>query len=83
MIAGKNPAEFPDALKKHDYYIAHGSADKAVPLAENTQRMAADVGSNVRLEVIEGGVHGTGNFAFYEDVIEQAFKDHPVAYSNT
>ena len=82
LIAGKNPAEFPHALKNHDFYIAHGSADKAVPLAENTQRMAADVGSNVRLEVIEGGVHGTGNFAFFGDVIEQAFKDHPAAYTN-
>lgn len=83
LIAGKNPAEFPHALKNHDYYIAHGSADAAVPLAENTQRMVADVGSNVHLEVIEGGVHGTGNFAFYGDAIEQAFKDHPAAYTNT
>lgn len=83
LIAGKNPPEFPDALKNHDYYIAHGSADAAVPVAENSQKMVADVGSNVHLEIIEGGVHGASSYSFYGDVIKQAFKDHPAIYEST
>ena len=82
-IAGKNPTEFPDALKNHNFYIAHGSADAAVPIEENSQKMVADVGSNVHLEVIDGGVHGTGNYAFYGDIINQAFKDYPATYDYT
>lgn len=80
-IEGKNPADFPDALKNHDYYIAHGSADAAVPIAENSQKMVTDVGGNVHLEVIEGGVHGTSNYAFYGDIIDQAFAEHPAVYT--
>lgn len=83
LIAGKNPAEFPNALKNHDYYIAHGSADVAVPIAENSQKMVTDVGSNVHLEVIEGGVHGTSNYAFYGDIVELAFEEHPAIYTYT
>lgn len=83
LINGKNPAEFPDALKNHDFYIAHGSADAAVPIEENSQKMVADVGSNVHLEVIDGGFHGTGNYAFYGDIINQAFKDYPATYDYT
>lgn len=83
LIAGKNPADFPDALKNHDYYIAHGSADAAVLLTENSQKMVADVGSNIHLEVIEGGVHGTSNYDFYGDIIAQAFAEHPAVYTYT
>lgn len=81
LIAGSNPAEFPDALKNHDYYIAHGSADTAVPVAENSKKMVSDVGSNVHLEVIDGGVHGTKDYSFYGDIIEQAFVEHPATYT--
>jgi hypothetical protein len=81
LIAGKNPAEFPAQLRNHDYYIAHGSADTAVPLAENSQKMATEVGANVHLQVIEGGVHGTSNYEFYGDVVNQAFTEHPAVYT--
>ena len=81
LIAGKNPTEFASALKNHDYYIAHGSADSAVPLADHSQRMLTEVGDNVHLQIIEGGVHGTKDFSFYGDIITQAFTDHPVVYT--
>lgn len=83
LIEGKNPADFPDALKNHDYYIAHGDADAAVPLAENAEKMRDDVGSNVHLQIIEGGVHGTANFSYYDGVVEQAFAEHPAVYIYT
>jgi hypothetical protein len=54
-----------------------------VPIEENSQKMVADVGSNVHLEVIDGGFHGTGNYAFYGDIINQAFKDYPSTYDYT
>ena len=81
LIDGKNPAQFPEALKNHDYYIAQGDADTAVPLADHSQKMVADVGSNVHLQVIEGGVHGTSDYSFYGDIIEQAFDEHPAVYT--
>ena len=81
LIEGKNPADFADALKNHDYYIAHGDADTAVPLLSNSQKMADDVGDNIHLQIIAGGVHGTSNFAFYGDIIAQAFADHPAVYT--
>lgn len=80
-ILGKNPIEFADALKNHDYYIAHGSADTAVPIADHSQRLLSEVGDNIHLQVIEGGVHGTSNYDFYGDVIKQAFAEHPVVYT--
>ena len=81
LIEGKNPADFAAALKNHDYYIAHGSADKAVPISENSQKMLSDVGLNIHLQVIEGGIHGTSDFSFYGDIIAQAFAAHPAVYT--
>jgi alpha-beta hydrolase superfamily lysophospholipase len=74
LIAGKNPAEFPAALQNHPYYITHGTADVAVPIAENAYKMLRDVGQNVTLQVIEGGVHSTENFAFYGSAVAQAME---------
>lgn len=74
LIAGKNPADFPDALKNHPYYITHGTDDVAVPIEKNAYKMQKDLGDNVALQVIEGGVHSTENFAFYGDTVEQAMR---------
>ena len=45
--------------------------------------MVEDVGNNVHLQVIEGGIHGTKDFSFYGDIIVQAFADHPAVYTYT
>ncbi len=81
LVEGKNPAGFPEMLKAHDYYISHGSADTAVPVEENSLKMAKDVGDNVRLQVVDGGVHGTFDYAFYGDVISRAFAEHPAIFA--
>lgn len=74
LITGKNPADFPDALKDHPYYITHGTADTAVPIEANAYKMQRDVGSNITLQVIEGGVHSTENFDFYGFAVAQAMQ---------
>ena len=74
-MVGKNPVQYPDALKRHKYFITHGSADKAVPVEANSVRLKADLGDNVYLQIIEGGVHSTENFAFYGDAVRLAFEE--------
>lgn len=80
LISGKNPAEYPEKLTV-DYYIAHGNADKAVPLMENSKLMEAAVGKNIHLQIIEGGVHGTYNYSFYKGIVQNAFEDYPAVYT--
>ncbi len=72
---GKNPVQYPDLLKGHKYFITHGSADTAVPLEANSLRLKAELGDNVYLQIIEGGVHSTANFAFYGDAVTKAFEE--------
>lgn len=74
-IQGKNPADFPEALKAHRYYITHGSADTAVPLTENSLKLKADLGDKVTLEIIEGGIHSTKDFSFYGKAVQKAFSE--------
>lgn len=74
-ISGKNPPEFAHLLKGHKYYITHGTADTAVPVEQNSIKLKADLGENVVLQLIEGGVHSTANFAFYGETVERAFEE--------
>lgn len=73
-ISGKNPPAFAETLKEHKYFITHGSADTAVPLNENSVKLKEILGENVYLEIIEGGVHSTENFAFYGKAVKKAFE---------
>ena len=73
-VEDKNPSHFPEALKKHRYYITHGSADTAVPLEGNSLKMRDELGDNVFLQIIEGGVHSTQNFDFYGQAVKKAFE---------
>lgn len=74
-IQGKNPADFPDKLTHCKYFIAHGSADSAVPINEHSLRLKQDLGENVMLEIIENGEHETSNFAYYGKAVAKAFGD--------
>lgn len=75
-IEGRNPADHPDTLRKHHFYITHGSNDTAVPIDANALKMKADLGSHVCLEIIDGGTHGTANFDFYGRAVNTAFQNH-------
>lgn len=74
MISGKNPAAFSENLKGMRYYLTHGTNDTAVPVEANSLKIKADLGDDVCLEIIEGGIHSTSNFAFYGDAVRKAFE---------
>lgn len=80
LIKGKNPSEFSQYLKNHNYYIAHGTNDTSVPLNENSQRLKGELGDNVTLQIIQGGVHGTSNYDFYTDAVNAAFRNQRAKY---
>ena len=63
--AGKNPPDLVESTKNTPWFIAHGDADEAVPLAENSERLASERGG-VRLEVIAGGGHSTQDLRYLE-----------------
>ena len=71
---GKNPADFADKLACCKHYIAHGSADTAVPIKDHSLKLKNDVGENVMLEIIENGEHETSNFAYFGKALEKAFE---------
>lgn len=73
LVAGINPAEHPEKLRDHAYYIAHGTADTAVNYTANPVKMCKDVGENVYLETIPGAGHGTGDFSYYGEAVKKAF----------
>lgn len=73
LTQNKNPANFPEKLKEHKFFIAHGSADTAVPILENSLKMQKEVGENIFLEIIENGEHETSNYAYYGKAVEKAF----------
>ncbi len=75
LIENKNPAAYPQKLTHHKYYIAHGTADAAVPISENSEKMQSLLGNNVYLEKIENGVHGTADYSYYGKAITKAFLD--------
>lgn len=65
-ISGKNPPEFSEKLQNIPYFISHGDCDQAVPLEDHSLRLAQQLPDNVRLEIIPGGDHGTGDFRYLE-----------------
>lgn len=73
-IQGKNPADFAGKLANCKYYIAHGSADTAVPIKYHSLKLKQDVGKNVMLEIIENGEHETSNFAYFGKAVAKAFE---------
>lgn len=74
-IEGKNPPSFVEKLKNTKYYITHGNADTAVPIDTNSIRLKNELGDNVYLQIIDGGVHSTANFDFYGDAVKKAFEE--------
>lgn len=72
-IAGKNPPSFADALKGCFYFITHGDADSAVPLRENSLRMAAELGTRVDLQILPGGEHGVADMRYLRSNVINAF----------
>lgn len=62
--SGRNPAENRALDGKIPIFLAHGTDDTAVPPEPNACRLAADTGAY--LHMVEKGVHGTGDFRYYE-----------------
>ena len=75
-VGSINPAGYPQKLVGHKYYIAHGSADVAVPLETNSKKLQILAGENVYLEIIENGIHGTADFSYYGKAVKIAFSEN-------
>ena len=75
-IAGKNPPQFREKLQNIPYFISHGDCDQAVPLEDHSLRLAQQLPDNVRLEIIPGGDHGTGDFRYLETLPATALKTY-------
>ena len=76
-IKEANPPALCERLRGCRYYITHGDADRAVPLAANSLRLAGDLGACVRLRIVPGGVHGTKDFSYYGENTARAFCENP------
>lgn len=72
--AGKNPPELIGEIGDIPFFLAHGDADEAVPLAENSGRLAKELGSSVHLEVITGGSHSAGDMRYLENTPSAALR---------
>ncbi len=72
QIQGKNPAGFLPRLRKIPMYIAHGTADRAVPYCDNALLLSEK--ADAHLYTIEGGVHGTADFRYYDQASHDALQ---------
>ena len=72
QIQGKNPAVFLPCLRKIPMYIAHGTADRAVPYRENALLLSNKAGAH--LWTVEDGVHGTKDFRYYDHAPHDALQ---------
>ena len=73
QIRDKNPASFLPRLGNIPLYIAHGTADRAVPYRENALLLSEKAGAH--LYTIENGVHGTADFRYYDDAPHDALQN--------
>lgn len=72
QIHGKNPADFLSRLRQIPMYIAHGTADRAVPYHTNALLLSEKAGAH--LYTIENGVHGTADFRYYDQAPHDALQ---------
>lgn len=82
-VEGINPSNYPEALVNHKIYLSHGSADTAVPLESNSQKLKDDVtslGGSVELQIVEGKGHDSSVAEYYTTTANNAFKDNPAIY---
>lgn len=71
-IRGKNPAGMLALLRQIPLYIAHGTADRAVPYPQNAHLLATE--ASAHLYTIEDGVHGTADFRYYDHAPHDALE---------
>ncbi len=64
LVKGKNPGRMIEALRGIPIYLAHGTADAAVPIEENAYLIEREL--EAYLCAVDGGVHGTADFRYYE-----------------
>jgi len=72
QIREKNPAGFLFRLRQIPMYIAHGTADRAVPYRDNALLLHEKTGAH--LYTIEDGVHGTADFRYYDHAPHDALQ---------
>lgn len=73
QIRDKNPASFLPRLGNIPLYIAHGTADRAVPYRENALLLSEKAGAH--LYTIENGAHGTADFRYYDHAPHDALQN--------
>jgi len=73
IVEGKNPGKMLDALRGIPIYLAHGTADKSVPIELSAQIAADELGAF--LHRIEGGVHGLEDYRYYDEAPLRALRD--------